>query len=83
MPDGLTNNLPLFFIRALADLIAFLHLDVLIIFLSLTLIFINFCGTELYTLNILLADLPFLKANKTSKATKSPSPVVANFPSII
>ena len=44
---ALTNNLPLFLIKLLANLIAFLHFEELIIFLSLTLIFNNFCGTEL------------------------------------
>ena len=37
VPEGLTNNLPLFFISSFADLIAFLHLGELIIFLSFTL----------------------------------------------
>ena len=44
VPEGLTNNLPLFFIRLLANLIALLHLEDLIIFLFFTLIFKSFVG---------------------------------------
>ena len=42
VPEGLTNNLPLFFISLFATLIAFLHLEELIIFLSFTLMFKSF-----------------------------------------
>ena len=48
VPEGLTNNLPLFFISSLAVLIAFLHLGELTIFLSFTLIFKSF-GELIYT----------------------------------
>ena len=42
VPEGLTNNLPLFLISLFANLIAFLHLVESIIFLSFTLIFKSF-----------------------------------------
>ena len=45
--------------------------------------FSKICGTKLKILNNSLAFFPFLIENKTSRATKSPSPVVANLPKII
>ena len=83
VPDFLTNILPLDPISFFASLIAFLVLDWLIIFLSLTRTFSSIWGNGLKTFNSLLALIPFLREKSTSSATSNPSPVVANFPKII
>ena len=47
VPEGLTSSLPSFLISLIAVLIAFLHLAEFIIFLSFTLMFKSFWGTDL------------------------------------
>ena len=83
VPDFLTNILPFFFIILFAFLIATLHLFLFITSLFFTVTFSKICGIGLNTFNSLLAFLFFLNENRTSNATSRPSPVVANFPSII
>ena len=83
VPDFLTKILPLPFINLLEIFIAFFTDNLSNILASLILKFTNTCGVFLNTSKNLLALVFLFKAFITSKATKRPSPVVANFPRII
>jgi hypothetical protein len=66
-----------------AFLIASLTFGRDIISLFLTIELTNICGVNLKTLNKTLAFFFFRSENKNYRATSKPSPVVANFPSIM
>ena len=83
VPDFLTKILPRPLINLFAIFIALWTVFFFKIFLFVYLIFSKICGVFSKTSKNLLALIFLSKARITSKATKRPSPVVANFPRII